>query len=367
MAALNQNHRLYWTDFHARLHQRLKKPRPGSRSNEKPSDLLPQGQSVLIAVSGGQDSVALAGLLTGLRSKWNWQLAIAHCNHRWAPIEDEAATHVEQLAQSLDLPFFLSVAEEPPKGEAGAREWRYARLGEIAQQSSFGAVVTGHTASDRAETLLHNLARGSGLDGLTSLGWQRPFEFESRQSKSRASRTTPSIASTQALQLVRPLLDFTRAETAEICQQLGLTIWEDPVNQDLSYARNRMRHRVLPELITQINPRAAEHLAQTAELLEADVQYLERQAQTLRQRAETSTGLNRRLLKDAPLALQRRAVRQFLQQRLPQQPNGHQVEKFVGLLQAPQGSQTDPFPGGSIARVVGDWVRLEAENAQPSS
>lgn len=354
--SLQQSH---WSDYHARLHQRLKTPRPGSRPNEKPCYLLPQGQSILIAVSGGQDSVALAGLLARLRSKWNWQLAIAHCNHRWAAIEDEAAIQVEQLAQLLELPFFLRIAEEPPQGEARARDWRYAQLREIAEQAHFDAVVTGHTASDRAETLLHNLARGSGLDGLASLSWQRPFEFASSRFKSRASRVHPPPASAQALQLVRPILDFTRAETAEICKTLGLSIWEDPVNQDPSYARNRMRHRVLPELTRQINPRAAEHLAQTAELLEADVQYLERQAQSLRQRAETSTGLNRRLLKDAPLALQRRAVRQFLQQRLPQQPNGHQVEKFVGLLQAPQGSQTDPFPGGSIARVSGDWVCLD--------
>jgi len=361
-----------WSDFHGRLHRRLKTPRPGSRPSAKPSFLLPQQQAVLIAVSGGQDSVALAGLLAALRPKWSWQLAIAHCNHRWNPVEDEAAAEVEQLAQSLRLPFFLRVADEPPQGETGARRWRYAQLEQIAQQAGFDAVVTGHTASDRAQTLLYNLARGSGLDGLASLGWQRPFQFESKtltraqQATSTAKDSSPAglpsaarAPSARPLQLVRPLLGFTRAETAKICEQLGLAFWQDPVNQDLSYARNRLRHRVLPELVAQTNPRAAEHLAQTAELLAADIQYLERQAQTLRQRAETSTGLNRRMLKDAPLALQRRAVRQFLRQRLPQQPNMGQIEKLVGLFQAPQGSQTDPFPGGSLARVVGDWVVLE--------
>jgi tRNA(Ile)-lysidine synthase len=252
---------------------------------------------------------------------------------------------VAQLAQRLALPFFLRVAESPPQGEAGARDWRYAMLGQIARLEGFGTVVTGHTASDRAETLLYNLARGSGLDGLAALGWRRPLGEPGLQAA--------------GLQLVRPLLDFTREDTAAICAALGAAVWSDPVNQDLTYARNRIRHRVMPQLIEQINPRAIEHLAQTAELLEADVQYLERQAQTLRQQAETSTALNRRLLQDAPLALQRRAVRQFLQRRLPQQPNAAQIEKFVLLLRSPQGSQSDPFPGGAIARVEGDWVRLE--------
>ena len=79
-------------------------------------------------------------------------------------------------------------------------------------------IVTGHTASDRAETLLYNLIRGSGADGLKSLTWQRPL--------------------TPAIQLVRPLLEINRAETAQFCQDLQIAIWEDSTNIDLKYALN---------------------------------------------------------------------------------------------------------------------------------
>lgn len=332
-----------WTLFHSRLHQQLRSPVPesalGPAAGSVRTALLPRGQRIVIAVSGGQDSVALARLLYDLQPKWVWQLAIAHCNHRWHPRETEAAAQVERLAQEWQLPFYLRVAQTPPPGEAAARHWRYQQLIEIAGLAGAAVVVTGHTASDRAETLLHNLARGSGLDGLSALGWQRSL--------------------TPHLQLVRPLLGFSRAETAIICQQLALPVWQDPVNADLHYTRNRLRHTVIPCLQAQVNPQAEAHLAQTAELLQADVAYLEQQAEHLRLSLEREDGLQRQRLREAPLALQRRVVRQFLQQRLPQQPNAHQVEKFVGLLAAPRGSQSDPFPGGKIAQVQEDWVRLQ--------
>lgn len=293
-----------------------------------------------MAVSGGQDSIALARLLHDLQPKWDWQLALAHCNHRWHPREDDAARQVQQLAEDWGLPFYLRVAERPPLGEAGARHWRYGQLIEMAHQADCSTVVTGHTASDRAETLLHNLARGTGLDGLGSLTWERPLSPQRR--------------------LVRPLLGFSRADTAAICEQLALPVWQDPVNDDLQYTRNRLRHGLLPYLTKQINPQAEAHLAQTAELVQADIAYLEQQAEALRLQAETPHGLDRRLLSAAPLALQRRVVRQFLRQRLPQQPNAAQIEKTVALLTAPRGSRTDPFPGGQIAQVAEHWVQVRS-------
>jgi tRNA(Ile)-lysidine synthase len=274
-----------------------------------------------------------------LQPKWNWSLAVAYCEHRWQ--EDSSnARFVQGLAQSWNLPLFIKVAEQIDKTEAGARKWRYQVLTEIAQEQGFSCVATGHTASDRAETLLYNLIRGSGADGLQALTWKRAL--------------APDVS------LIRPLLTVTRAETARFCQNLHLTFWEDPSNRDMKYARNRIRQELLPYLSTHFNPQVEQTLAQTAELLQAEVDYLESEATNLLQQAlDPNTGrLNRIFLRQAPLALQRRAVRQFLQTKLPCSSSFEHIEKTIALITAPNRSQTDPFPGGAIAIVEDDWIRL---------
>jgi len=213
------------------------------------------------------------------------------------------------------------------------RSWRRS------QDSSY--LVTGHTASDRAETLLYNLMRGSGADGLQALTWQRSLSPE--------------------IKLVRPLLSLTRAETAQFCEEFDLPIWEDSTNQDLKYARNRIRQELLPYLQQHFNPQVEKALAQANELLQADVEYLEQTAIALRQQAQhpAQAGLNRLVLRSAPLTLQRRVIRQFLQRALTSEINFEQIEKLISLITAPNRSQTDPFPGGAIAVVEGEWIWLK--------
>ncbi|PSB26888.1 tRNA lysidine(34) synthetase TilS [Stenomitos frigidus] len=319
-----------WTPLHAHLHRTLKERR-----------LLERSQQVLVAVSGGQDSLCLVKLLLDLQPKWGWQLAIAHCNHRWRADADANAEHVQQLAQGWQLPYYQQTAEAVTTSEAAARQWRYKSLTTIAQQYRYTCIVTGHTASDRAETLLYNLMRGSGADGLQALVWERPLTLD--------------------IKLVRPLLDVTRAETRQFCQTAQLQIWDDTTNHDLTYARNRIRQELLPYLQTHFNPQAENALSQTAALLQADVEYLEAQAAALLEQAQHADrpGLNRTILQQSALALQRRIMRQFLQQALPCAPNFGHIEKLVSLITAPNRSQTDPFPGGTIAYVEDNWIWLK--------
>lgn len=317
-----------WTLLHARVHQTLRQ-----------RQLLKKDRRLLVAVSGGQDSLCLMKLLLDLQPKWNWQLAIAHCDHRWST-DTGIAEHVEKLARQWDIPFYLKTAEQIAETEAAAREWRYHALIEIAQEQGFEAIVTGHTLSDRAETLLYNLIRGAGADGLSALTWQRSL--------------TPEI------ELIRPLLNVSRAETLEFCQKFQLPVWEDAANQNLNYARNRIRTDLLPYLQTHFNPRVETALAQTAELLRAEVEYLEASASQLLQQAMTGEPikLNRFCLRGAPLALQRRVMRQFLQQCLSQAPTFEQIEALTNLINAPNRTRTPPFPGGAVAEVQGDWIIL---------
>jgi tRNA(Ile)-lysidine synthase len=331
---------MVWTSLHAKIHRTI-------RSRH----LFERNQRLLIAVSGGQDSLCLIKLVLDLQSKWGWHLGIAHCDHRWRSDSEANAKHVENLAKTWGISFYLETANKPINSEATARDWRYQALSAIAQANNYQYIVTGHTASDRAETLLYNLIRGTGADGLQALTWQRPLTTE--------------------IMLVRPLLEITRSQTEQFCQEFKLPIWEDSTNQDLQYARNRIRQELLPYLRDNFNPQVESALAQTAELLQAEVEYLEKAAQELRHGAlgigdeeDPLTPLfplrlNRRVLQKAPLALQRRVMRQVLQQILTDAPSFEHIEKLTALIIAPNRSQTDPFPGGAIAQVEGDWICLK--------
>ncbi len=329
-----------WTPLHAQLHRTLRSRR-----------LLPRRERLLVAVSGGQDSLCLIKLLLDLQPKWGWQLGIAHCDHRWRPDSEANAKHVEQLAYTWKLAFHCCTAKQLLPSEAAARQWRYQALRAIAQEHNYNWIVTGHTASDRTETLLYNLIRGSGADGLQALTWQRLLD--------------------SGLVLVRPLLEITRAQTAQFCRDLQIEVWEDATNQDLKYARNRIRQELIPYLQTHFNPQVEQALAQTAELLQAEVEYLELAAHALKQQAMPPTsggeqspnqlGLNRRVLQTVPLALQRRVMRQMLQQALTTAPSFEQVEKLTALITASNRSRTDPFPGGAIAEVDGDWIWIKVQ------
>lgn len=325
-----------WTFLHTQLHRTLRSRR-----------ILPASQRLLVAVSGGQDSLCLIQLLLDLQPKWHWQIAMVNCDHRWRSDSQANADYIEQLANYWQIPFYRETAAIIPATEAAAREWRYQVLTEIAQSHNYAYIVTGHTKSDRAETLLYNLIRGSGSDGLQALTWQRPLDQ----------------LSTNSITLVRPLLEITREQTGNFCQEKSLKIWVDSTNDDLHYARNRIRHEVLPYLQTHFNPQVESHLAQTAELLRSEVNYLEAVTETLFQQvvfwendSQNQLKINRLVLRQTHEALQRRVSRKVLQKVMQKSANFEQIEKLTALIDAPNRTQTDPFPGGAIAIVDGEWI-----------
>ncbi|MBF2098541.1 MAG: tRNA lysidine(34) synthetase TilS [Gloeomargaritaceae cyanobacterium C42_A2020_066] len=308
---------------------------------------LPPQSPILMAVSGGQDSLCLARILLDLRPAWGWQLTLAYCDHGWR--RDSAATgdHLHQLAQAWGIPFVQVQANPSPQSEAAGRRWRYQALTTLAQDQGCTHVVTGHTASDRAETLLYNLVRGSGLEGLVALVAGRPLA--------------------KGVFLVRPLVGVTRPETAAFCQAHQLPVWVDDTNQNLALRRNRLRHVVLPYLRDHFNPQVEAALTRTAHLVAQDVDYLNAQAATLYQRAYQAHPpcLDRWALARAHPALQSRAIRQFLITHLPHAPSHRHMEAVLGLLSAPAGQQTLPLPGGYVVRSQGRWLHLLKRQPAP--
>lgn len=327
-----------WTPFHAQVHQTLRDRK-----------LLPSSAKILIAVSGGQDSVCLAQLLLDLQPLWSWDLSIVHCDHRWRSDSADNARHVRSMAQIWELPYHEVVAQLDVSTEQKARNWRYESFTAIANTQNHTHIAVGHTATDRAETLIYNLARGSGAEGMQALGWSRLAHENS------------------CIQVIRPLLAVTRTQTGDFCRDRQLPIWHDTTNDDLTYSRNRIRQQIIPLLQDALNPQADRHLAQTAELLTADVLFLQEQAQILYGQVVENSGLgnsglgnydklHRHKLSAAPSALQRRVLRLFCKSVLKFNPTFDQIEDLLMLLTAPPRSQSSTFKGGAIGVVMGDYL-----------
>ena len=301
--------------------------------------LLPARAALLVAVSGGQDSLCLLQLLLWLRDEYHWQLQVGHCDHRWRSDSEANAVHVAQLARQWGIPCFVATAQSIPQNEAEARAWRYAVLTEIATEQGCTHLVTGHTKSDRSETLLYNLLRGSGLDGLTAMAWSRPLN--------------------QQVQLVRPLMAISRQETGEFCRVLDLPVYRDSTNDQLQYRRNRIRLELMPYLTQHFNPQLEDALWQTAELLQGDQDFLATIAQHFWQEQDMDAFcIDRTALQRQHLALQRRIIKQFLEHHLKTPVDYAQVEKFRRLISAPNRSQTDPFCHNWIALVQHPYICL---------
>lgn len=283
---------------------------------------------MLVAVSGGQDSLCLGQLLLDLGRRWDWQLAIGHCDHGW-PADRGIADRVRSIATTWQLPFYCWNAQKLPETEVAARQWRYAALVQMARTKNYTHIVTGHTQSDLAETLLYNLFRGAGSDGLSSLRAQRPL----------AERL-----------LVRPLLNIDRSATGKFCADRQLPVWQDVYNEEPRYARNRMR-RAIALFQQDFHPQVTAHLAQTAEILGAEADYLAAVATGHYQEALVGAGeIDRRLLQPLPLAIQRRVIQQFLQDQ-GITPSFAAIQAVVDLIDAPSNSRSSSLSGGQAITV----------------
>jgi len=242
--------------------------------------LLPSGSTLIVAVSGGADSVALLDALRQLAPARRWQLHVAHVNHRLRGAESDAdADFVAQFAARAGLPCTMQAIDvaraqqDHASPENTARRLRYRLLAEVARKVEASFIVLAHHEDDQAETVLLHLLRGSGLAGLAGMRYASPLLLSDRAANSGGIRQVAHNAADSTITLVRPLLNVSRAELRAYCARRDLPYREDSTNETTTPQRNWLRHEVLPLLETRY-PTVARTLARAAHVLAADHAYL---------------------------------------------------------------------------------------------
>ncbi len=218
-------------------------------------DMVQPGDRVVVAVSGGADSVALLHALWAIRLDFHLSLVAAHLNHGLRPEGEREALWVGRMTGKLGIPFHPGKVDvrsfQKQKAltlqEAG-RELRYSFLQEVASKCRAAKIAWGHTADDQAESLIIRLLRGSGTRGLSGIPPVRDGIH------------------------IRPLIETWRKEIEDYLGSQNIAYLTDPSNQSLLYLRNRVRHELLP-LLQQYNPRIRQILVQMADLFRTEEEF----------------------------------------------------------------------------------------------
>ncbi len=272
--------------------------------------MLSSGDRVLVAVSGGPDSVALLHLLYELRGELGLHLEVAHLEHGIRAGEAEGdARFVEQLADELKLPFHLKKISIPAiRSQAGggniealARRERYGFLAQVARREKLNKVATAHTRDDQAETVLMWLLRGAGRKGLAGIA-------------PRQSVNLSGAKSSKYVQIIRPLLGLTKKELVDFLTENELGYRLDRTNEDLAFRRNWIRLELMPRLMEKFDPRLPVRLAHSAEVLGDEEELLGLLSQQALRSVAGKNGLSRERLLLQPKALQRRVIRLWIEE-----------------------------------------------------
>jgi tRNA(Ile)-lysidine synthase len=306
---------------------------------------LPRGALVLVACSGGGDSLALAAATAFEARKAGLRAGALTVDHRLQPQSADRAADVAERLRAMGLApvEVLAVTVGRAGGpEAAARTARYAALDAAADRLGAAAVLLGHTRDDQAETVLLGLARGAGASSLA--GMAAVFGSGGRYR--------------------RPLLGVDRATTRAACLAEGGRPWDDPHNRDPAYARARVRHRVLPVLEQELGPGVAAALARTAKLLRADADALDAWAdRAFGDCADEGRGLLADRLRELPDAVRQRVLRRaaIAAGCAPSDLTAAHIDAVDALLVDWRGQARVDLPGG--VRAVRRYGRLHLATA----
>lgn len=232
----------------------------------KQNDLVAAGNKVLLAVSGGPDSLAMLELFCQISSEFAIEIAVAHFDHQFREESAAEAEFVKNKAAQLGVEFYLKTVDLPAlikqnnlSAETAAREARFKFFRKLMIEKQFDLLALAHHQDDQAETVLLNLFRGSGLQGLGGIDLKLNFK---------------------GIEIIHPLLYFSKEEILNYCRTNNLQPCFDSSNQESIYSRNIIRNQILPLVEKKLNPQVKEVIARNAEILTAEDNFLNKLALT---------------------------------------------------------------------------------------
>jgi tRNA(Ile)-lysidine synthase len=316
------------------------------------------GRKLVVAVSGGADSVCLLHVLASLQKGLGIKLHVAHLDHRLRGAESEAdARFVAELAQQMGIPSTIESRDVPAhqarhhlSPEEAAREVRYNFLAEVAGSVGAQEVMVGHTVDDHVETILMHLIRGTGTRGLRGLQPLNLWKSSGHQ-----------------LKVIRPLLQVSREETAEYCNRHRLAPRMDTSNLSLSPLRNRIRQQLLP-LLRSYNPQAAEAILRTARIAADEIAFLDEEVAGLLGEIASKEGniviVDKERFLRLPAALKRHLLRASIEELLGNLKDieTRHIEDIMDAQEKPAGKRIS-LPDGLIFSVEYDKYLLGRDPA----
>ncbi|MBD3233806.1 MAG: tRNA lysidine(34) synthetase TilS [candidate division Zixibacteria bacterium] len=307
-------------------------------------ELIRPGDSVLVACSGGADSVALLRILHGLSDDLDFELGVAHLNHEIRPEAEEDYEFVRIITRELSLKFHYRSIDVPAYAESNgmtleeaARDVRYDFLSEIAEENGYERIAVGHNLDDKIETVLFNLIRGTGLTGLSGIQPKRD-------------------------RIIRPLLRISKKAIREWLKRRGHLYMEDTSNRDIRYTRNRIRNRLLPYLKRNFNPQVEQSIDRLSNIVAEIDDYISQEVQNLLpeliiEEKDDKIVLDFRGFNKYHLSLKQNIVRRILRDITVSHyaPDYKSIEDFIEFCELQSKGQFH-FKGGVIAELIDDKI-----------
>lgn len=225
----------------------------------KKYNLINNGDKIIIGVSGGPDSICLLHVLNSLKTELNIEIYVAHVNHMLREVADSETEYVQAFCEKINVPCFvkkinvLEIAKQNKKGtEEVGRDERYAFFNEILEQTKSNKIATAHNSNDKAETVILNIVRGSGISGLKGIEANRDNKY------------------------IRPLIETSRDEIENYCKENNLNPKYDESNNENIYSRNKVRNELIPYIRKEFNQNIIQTINRLSELATEENDYLER-------------------------------------------------------------------------------------------